>query len=92
MMRRSRSRTCPSRSLRLTRFCFACSRVAAKLLSGPPHTVLTDMQKRGEADLVVMGAIARGRIAELVLGNTAERVLHYGTGDVLVVTPPRAAA
>ena len=65
---------------------------AAKLLSGPPHTVLTNMQKRGEADLVVMGAIARGRIAELVLGNTAERVLHYGTGDVLVVTPPRAAA
>ena len=60
---------------------------AARLLAGAPDSVLTDMQKRGEADLVVMGALARGRFAELVLGNTAERVLHYGTGDVLVVTP-----
>lgn len=62
---------------------------AAKLVAGVPHAVLTDMQKRGEADLIVMGALARGRFAELVLGNTAERVLHYGQGDVLVVTPPR---
>lgn len=64
-------------------------RAAAKLVSGAPHTVLTEMQKHGQADLVVMGALARGRLAELVLGNTAERVLHYGTGDVLVVTPTR---
>jgi len=62
---------------------------AAKVVAGVPHAVLTDMQKRGEADLIVMGALARGRFAELVLGNTAERVLHYGEGDVLVVPPPR---
>jgi universal stress protein E len=62
---------------------------AAQLVAGAPHTVLTDMQQRGEADLIVMGALARGRFAELVLGNTAERVLHYGKGDVLLVTPPR---
>jgi universal stress protein E len=62
---------------------------AARLVAGAPHTVLTDLQQRGEADLIVMGALARGRFAELVLGNTAERVLHYGNGDVLVVTPPR---
>jgi universal stress protein E len=62
---------------------------AARLAAGAPHTVLTDLQQRGEADLLVMGALARGRFAELVLGNTAERVLHYGNGDVLVATPPR---
>lgn len=62
---------------------------AAKVIAGAPHAVLTDLQARGEADLVVMGALARGRFAELVLGNTAERVLHYCKGDVLVVTPPR---
>jgi universal stress protein E len=62
---------------------------AAKLVAGEPHSVLTDMQQRGEADLVVMGALARGRFAELVLGNTAERVLHHGNGDVLVLTPAR---
>lgn len=60
---------------------------AAKLVAGAPHSVLTDMQQRGEADVVVMGALARGRFAELVLGNTAERVLHHGNGDVLVLTP-----
>jgi universal stress protein E len=65
---------------------------AAKLVAGEPHSVLADMQQRGEADLVVMGALARGRFAELVLGNTAERVLHHGNGDVLVVTPARARA
>jgi len=41
----------------------------------------------GQADLVIMGGLARGRFAELILGNTAERVLHRGTGDVLVITP-----
>jgi universal stress protein E len=65
---------------------------AARLVAGAPHDVLTDMQQRGEADLIVMGALARGRLAELLLGNTAERVLHYGTGDVLVVTPARVRA
>jgi len=54
--------------------------------------VLAKMQQRGEADLVVMGALARGRFAELVVGNTAERVLHYGNSDVLVVTPGRVKA
>jgi universal stress protein E len=61
----------------------------ARLVAGAPHAVLTELQQRGEADVIVMGALARGRIAEFVLGNTAERVLHYGQGDVLVATPQR---
>jgi universal stress protein E len=65
---------------------------AGKVVAGVPHAVLTDMQKRGAADLIVMGALARGRFTELVLGNTAERVLHHGHGDVLVVAPPRVEA
>jgi universal stress protein E len=65
---------------------------AARLVAGAPHAVIGAMQQRGEADLVIMGALARGRFAELILGNTAERVLHHGNGDVLVVTPPRANA
>jgi universal stress protein E len=65
---------------------------AAKLVAGAPHTVLTDMQRMGEADLLVMGALARGRFAELILGNTAERVLHRGSGDVLVITPNKTKA
>jgi universal stress protein E len=64
---------------------------AARLVAGVPHAVLQAMQQRGEADLVVMGALARGRFAEFVVGNTAERVLHDGNTDILVVTPLRAA-
>jgi universal stress protein E len=61
---------------------------AARLVAGAPHAVLHALQRHGEADLIVMGALARGRLAELILGNTAERVLHEGKGDVLLVTPP----
>jgi universal stress protein E len=64
---------------------------AAKVVVGAPHTVLADMQERGEADVVVMGALARGRFAELIVGHTAERVLHHGNGDVLVVAPKAKA-
>lgn len=65
---------------------------AAKVIAGAPHTVLTEMQGRGEADLVVMGALARGRLAELIVGHTAERVLHFGNGDVLAVNGPAATS
>lgn len=65
---------------------------AAKLVAGVPHTVLQGLQRNGEADLIVMGGLARGRLAEFLLGSTAERVLHHGRGDVLVVKPPPAAA
>ena len=61
---------------------------AARLVAGEPHAVLHGMVERGEADLIVMGALARGRLAQLVVGNTAERVLHRSVADVLVVKAP----
>jgi universal stress protein E len=63
---------------------------AMRLVAGAPHTVLQDLQRSGEADLIVMGALARGRLAEFLLGSTAERVLHHGRGDVLVVKAPKS--
>jgi universal stress protein E len=65
---------------------------AIRLVAGAPHTVLQGLQRSGEADLIVMGALARGRVAEFLIGSTAERVLHHGRGDVLVVNPPKPAA
>jgi universal stress protein E len=67
-------------------------RTTARLVEGPPHTVLEQMLDGGEADLVVMGALARGRLKELVIGSTAERVLHRAHGDVLVVKPAAAVS
>jgi universal stress protein E len=60
---------------------------AASLPSGAPHEVLHKMVERGEADVIVMGVIARGRIKDWLLGSTAERVLHDTNVDVLAVKP-----
>lgn len=65
---------------------------AIRLVAGAPHTVLGDLQQSGEADLIVMGALARGRLAEFLIGSTAERVLHHGRGDVLVVKAAQPTA
>ena len=61
---------------------------AARLEIGAAHTVLEDLVDTGEADLIVMGGLARGRIRELFIGSTTERVLQHGGADVLVVKPP----
>jgi universal stress protein E len=61
---------------------------SARIVAGAPQGVLRAMHERGEADLVVMGALARGRLKELLIGNTAERVLHRGGADVLLIKPP----
>jgi universal stress protein E len=58
-----------------------------RIVPGVPHVVLHSMQQGGEADLVVMGVLARGRLKELILGNTAERVLHGSAGDMLLIKP-----
>ena len=43
------------------------------------------LAERGEADVVVMGVLARSRIKEWLIGSTAERVLHGAPIDVLAV-------
>lgn len=58
-----------------------------RLEAGRPEDVLERMLEGGEADLVVMGALSRGRLRDLVIGSTAERVLRGGKGDVLAVRP-----
>jgi universal stress protein E len=52
---------------------------------GAPHALLRQMAERGEADLIVMGALARGRFEEWFIGSTAERVLNGSAADVLAV-------
>jgi universal stress protein E len=58
---------------------------STRLIAGEPHRVLHALIESGDADVVVMGALARGRFSELVVGHTAERVLHESRADVLVV-------
>lgn len=52
---------------------------------GSPATVVLDQAEKTGADLVVMGARGRGRVAELLLGSVSHRVLAHGTKTTLIV-------
>ena len=60
---------------------------AARVEKGPTHEVIKELFDRGEADVVVMGVLARGRIKDWLIGSTAERVLQGVPVDVLAVKP-----
>lgn len=60
----------------------------ANLFMGRPNEVLRTMVEAGGVDLLVMGALSRGRIRDFVLGNTAEQMLYHTGVDILLVKPP----
>ena len=51
--------------------------------AGKPEEVLPTLG----ADLLVVGAVSRGRLKDLILGSTAERILEESQSDLLVVKP-----
>jgi universal stress protein E len=63
----------------------------ARLETGSPHDVLTLMAGRGEVDVIVMGALARGALKQWIIGSSAERVLHAAAADVLAIKPGATA-
>lgn len=54
---------------------------------GEPEDVIPEYVAAGGVDLVVMGTAARGGIAGLLFGNTAERVMRKLLCSVLAVKP-----
>lgn len=59
------------------------------LVDASPETAIPAAARRLNADIVVMGAVARSGIKRLLIGSTAERVLNELPCDVLVIKPPR---
>jgi len=57
------------------------------LISGAAHEELPVIARDLQADLVVMGAIARNRWKRLFVGATAERTLEHLPCDLLIVKP-----
>lgn len=55
---------------------------------GAAATVIPEIAKELQADLVVMGTVARTGIAGLLIGNTAEAILEQLQCSVLAVKPP----
>lgn len=58
------------------------------LRRGDPSKVIPEIAKRLQADLVVMGTVARTGIAGLFIGNTAETILEQLQCSVLAIKPP----
>lgn len=55
------------------------------LAEGDARDVLVNKIEALDADLLVMGAVARGAVQRLLLGSTAERVLDFVPCDLLIV-------
>jgi len=58
------------------------------LRRGAAPTVIPETAKQLQADLVVMGTVARTGIAGLLIGNTAETILEQLQCSVLALKPP----
>jgi nucleotide-binding universal stress UspA family protein len=61
--------------------------VTFNVAPGIPWQVIRRTARRLEADLIVMGSVGRGGLTGLLIGNTAEKVLHTTNVPMLVVKP-----
>ncbi len=59
----------------------------AHLVSGLAHEELPLTANKFDADVIVMGAVARNRWKRIFIGATAERVLEHLPCDLLIVKP-----
>ncbi len=58
---------------------------------GVPHQVINATARKLDVGLIVMGSVGRRGISGLLIGNTAEKVLHTSQCSLLVVKPPEFA-
>lgn len=57
--------------------------VEAELVEGEPRRVLLDAAR--DADLLVVGSLGHGRVAEVLLGSVSSFCVHHATCPVVVV-------
>lgn len=58
-----------------------------RLLKGPPEDLISEAVISDRIDLVVMGTLGRTGIPGLVIGNTAEKIIHNIKSSVLALKP-----
>jgi len=58
------------------------------IIKGEAHKIIPSLAWTKQADLVVMGTVARTGIPGLIMGNTAESILNNIGCSVLAVKPP----
>lgn len=57
------------------------------LIKGWPRSVIPELEKQIDADLIVMGTVARTGIPGFIIGNTAESILNQINCSVLSIKP-----
>ncbi len=57
----------------------------AHVAEGPPEKVISEVAAELDADLVIIGTVARKGITGVTIGNTAERVLDQLDADVMTI-------
>ena len=57
------------------------------LLDETPTNAIVHCQETLHADITVIAALSRSRLAEAIVGNTADRVLDYVKSDLLIMHP-----
>lgn len=57
------------------------------LIDEKPMNAIVHCQDSLHADITVTGALSRSRLAEMIIGNTASRVLDYLKSDLLIIHP-----
>lgn len=62
--------------------------IQTHLVKGAPREAIPSLASAVEADLVVMGTVARTGIPGFIVGNTAEMILSQVNCSVLAVKPP----
>lgn len=61
----------------------------AVVLEGVPHQAVVEFAGERSVDLIVVGTHGHGFVGHVLMGSTAERILHHAPCPVLVVRPGR---
>ncbi|MBL4580907.1 MAG: universal stress protein [Gammaproteobacteria bacterium] len=59
-------------------------------LDETPVSALQQEAHKLKTDILIMGAISRSRLSEMLIGSTAEKVLDFFRTDVLIIKPKQA--
>jgi universal stress protein E len=67
---------------------FDMSSVIDHITVGPPDRTILHQANELHSSLVILGSVARKGVSGLLLGNTAEKVLHHLRTDCLIIKLP----
>mgnify|MGYP000088374054 CR=1 FL=1 len=61
------------------------SSITSHIIAGPPDRMIPHQANELYSDLVIIGSVGREGVSNLLLGNTAEKVLHHLRTDCLII-------